>query len=526
MLNERNRCRAGVRARWVAMRAVRWSLCGACLLALLAVPREAIGAQGSSAPSAFVLRTIVEENRLTNLGTFRELSVQGVTPGGQVMFLAERQPFAASEDQGLYLWSNGRMVRLIGRDDSVPGGKIRRVSTAVMAMRTSAARVFTATVRGQDGVETEALYVVARNRLRRIARLGETLGTGQFLGVREGGLQVNSQGEVLLLADLDLDGDARFNPASDTFALFLYTGGKLKELARVGGPLLDGRVTNILLGPRAINDNGRVAWEASIEKDGLLSSVVVVSDRDRNRRTVRSGDRVLEGRVLEPRSPVINEPGNIAFVADLAHDGGTDADETGVFLFRPRNSPPILTLARSGRLERGHTLINDVQSLNDFNQAAVNVLVDTNASESLDPADHQAIYLAAMSGVEAVARGGRRLPLDGELRGGALVLGKALVNNQSATAVGGFLNESGEGFNPETDEGVILFSYGGQPMLVARDRQTFNSATAYGQLLHVRGPAGFTDGSVIVFTADLDLNRDGRIDPKQEGRAIFLAIPR
>jgi hypothetical protein len=224
---------------------------------------------------------------------------------------------------------------------------------------------------------------------------------------------------------------------------------------------------------------------------------------------------------------VINEPGNIAFVADLAHDGGSDADETGVFLFRPRNSPSILTLARSRRLERGHTLINDVQGLNDYNQAAVDVLVDTNESGNLDPEDRRAIYLAAMSGVEAVARGGRRLPLDGDLRGGELVLGKAMVNNQSATAVGGFLNAIGaDGFDPATDEGVILFSYGGQPTLVARDRQTFNGSTAYGQLLHVRGPAGITEGSVIVFTADLDLNRDNRIDPDREGRGIFLAIPR
>src|SRR5262249_25516202 len=155
-----------------------------------------------------------------------------------------------------------------------------------------------------------------------------------------------------------------------------------------------------------------------------------------------------------------------------AHDGGSDANETGVFLFRPRNSPPILTLARSSRLERGHTLINDVQGLNDYNQAAVDVLVDTNASGSLDSADQRAIYLAATSGVEPVARGGRQLRVDGELRGGELVLGKAIVNNQSATAAGGFLAPNGaDGVDPETDEGVILFAYGGQPVLVARDRQ-------------------------------------------------------
>jgi hypothetical protein len=527
MLNETNRCRARVPARRVAIRAARWGLGGACLLVLLVGARETLVAQGNSAPPPFVLRTIVEENRPSNFGTFRQVSVQGVTPGGQVMFLAERQPFGGNEDQGLYLWSNGRMVRLIGRDDSVPGGKIRRVDTAAMAMRTSAARVFTATVRGGDGVENEALYVAARNQLRRIARIGETLGTGQFLGVRENGLQVNSQGEVLLLANLDLNGDGRFDPASDTFAIFLYTRGKLKELARAGGPLLDGRVANILLGSRAINDNGRVAWEASVDRDGSLSSTVVVSDRDQKRWIVRSGDRVLEGQVLEPRSPVINEPGNVAFVAELARSGQSNADETGAFLFRPRNSPAILTLARSGRLERGHTMIGDLQGLNDRNQAALNVLVDTDASGSLDTADRQAIYLAATSGVEAVARGGRLLPLDGDLRGGELILGKAIVNNQAAVAVGGLLDASHTGEpDPETDEGVMLFSYGGQPTIVARDRQTFNSSTAYGQLLHVRGPAGITNSGVIVFTADLDLNRDDRIDPDHEGQAIFLAIPR
>jgi hypothetical protein len=518
-----NRIRRRVAERRASRRGWSW----AWLALLLVIPGAPVVGQGNPAPLSFALRTIVEENRLTNLGVFRQASVQGVTPGGQVMFLAERKPLVGSADQGLFLWSSGRTLRLIGRDNRVPGGKIRQITAAALAWRTSAARAFVATVRGGDDVETQALYVAARNQLRRIARIGDTVGTGQLLGVRESGLQVNAQGEVLLLANLDLNGDGRFDPASEPFALFLYTGGKLKELARTGGSLLDGRITNIVLGPRAINGMGRVAWEVSIDTGGVLSSAVVVSDRGQNRRTVRSGDRVLEGRLLEPRDPVINEPGNVAFVADLAHDGGSDADETGVFLFRPRNSPPILTLARSSRLERGHTLIDDVQWLNDFNQAAVDVLVDTNASGNLDPADERAIYLAAISGVEPVARGGRELRVDGELRGGELVLGKAMVNNQAATAVGGFLDASGgDGFDPETDEGVILFAYAGQPVLVARDRQTFSSGLGYGQLLHVRGPDGITEGGVIVFTADLDANRDDRIDPDDEGRAIFLAIPR
>jgi hypothetical protein len=235
--------------------------------------------------------------------------------------------------------------------------------------------------------------------------------------------------------------------------------------------------------------------------------------------------------VLGPRSPVLNEPGNVAFVAELDRDedGEFDAerDETGAFLFRPEGSPPTLTLLRSGRLERGDTLILAIPALNDFNQALVAVQVDANLDRELDVADREAVYRAATAGVAALARAGRRLRFSGDLRGGELRLGDALLNNRGASAIGGFVDgdESGD-FDPAFDEALILYATELNPVAVARDRQILGlSAFDRGRLLNLRGPDGLTDADVIVFTAEIDRDFDDRIDPNDEGRAILLAVP-
>jgi hypothetical protein len=498
----------------------RFSVCALALLFALPV-----------AAQEFVPRVIVEANRETSLGTFREVAVQGVTRQGQVLFTAALESVRDRDDQALFLWVDGRIVRLIGRDDDVPGGEIRRVLAAVLAPRSAADRAFVATVREAGGEERDALYVSAERQLRRIVRRGEALEGGSFLGIREGSLQVNGRGEVIFLGNLDTNGNGTFEPGTDTIALYLYTGGRLRRLAAVGDLLRGGRVTNLALGSRSLNDRGRVAWEAALEAEGGPESVVVVADRTRVRRVLRSGDETPGGRVLGPRGPVVNEPGNVAFVAELDRDGNgrfdAEQDETGAFLFRVENSPPTLTLLRSGRLERGDTLILAIPALDDFNRAVVAAQVDANRDRALDEADREALYLAATSGVAALARGGRRLRFGGDLRGGELRLGDAILNNRSAVAIGGFVDgdESGD-FTPGFDEAVILYAAGEELVAVARDRQILGlSAFDRGQILNLRGPNGLTDAGVVVFTADLDRNLDGTIDPDDEGRAILLALP-
>jgi hypothetical protein len=458
------------------------------------------------AQAAFTLRSIVEENRLTSLGVFQNVAVQGVSSQGQVMFLADLKSVFDSKDQALFLWVDGRIVRLIGRDDPVPGGKIRSVRAAVLAPRSAADRAFLTTVRDDQGAEQEGLYVSAEGRLRRILRVGDLLEPGRVLGLQEDRLQINGKGEVLLLANLDVNGDGRFEAAADTRALYLYSGGALKRLAAVGDTLGGARVSDLILGPRSLNDNGRVAWEAVLETDGAPESVVVVSDRTRSVRVLRAGEPAQGGRVLNPHEPVLNEPGNVAFVAELDRNGNgrfeADRDATGVFLFRPRGAPPTLTLLRSDRLERGDSQVLAVDALNDFNVAAVAALVDRDRDGRLDADDREAIYLAATTGVVALARGGQR-------------------------AIGGFVERDADGeFDPPKEESMLLFADRGGPVAIARDRQFLGGeGSGYAQLLNIRGPHGLTDGGVLVFSADLDRNFDHDLDRAFEGRAILLAIP-
>lgn len=507
----------------------RWARAG--LFALGAAGALAVAVAPARAQTPFALRLLVEENRPTSLGTFRNVEVQGVTRQGDLLFTADLESVRARDDQALFLWTEGRIVRLIGRDNSAPGGKIRRILTAVVAPRRVANQAFLATVRDDRDEESEALFVRALGRLRRVVRVRERLDDGQFLGVTEGGLQINANGELLLRARLDRDGNGVFDPATDTVALYLYTGGRLVRLGGVGDTLLGRRVTQVLLGDRSLNDRGRVAWEATLDVDGAAESVIVVSDRDRDVRFVRSGDRALGGRILGPRGPILNEPGNVGFVAELDVNGDgrfdADRDETGAFLFQATGTPPIFTLLRSRRLERGQSLIVAVRTLNDRNVATVLAQVDTNRDGRLDPEDLGALYLAGIGGVAALAREGARLPVGGDPRGGDLLLDAVLMNNANEVAIAGRVVADREReFDPIRDANLLLFADANGPVAVVRDGHFFGSSSfGNARLRFVRGPLGFTDAGVLVFTADLDRNFDGRIDPENEGRGVLLAIP-
>jgi hypothetical protein len=481
-----------------------------------------------AAAQGFSLRVIVESERETPIGIFRNVALQAATRQGQVFFLADYESRLDEDDQALFFWNAGEIVRLIGRDDDVPGGEIRSVLSAVVAPRSGADRAFVATVR--DGGEVrEALFVSAERRIERILRVGDTLEDGTFLGVREGSLQVNGSGDVLFLANLDADGNGRFDPGTDRTGLYAFIDFELKRLSVVGETRFGGRVTSLRLGRRALNDQERIAWETTVEGEAGIESLIVIAERADVRNVLRSGVSAPGGRLLNPRSPELNEPGNVAFAAAVDGNGNgifeADRDRQGVFLFRPDGSPGALTLLQSELVERGDTLVLTVTDLNDINQALATLQVDTNRNEILDAGDREAIYRAATSGVVAMARGGRRLRFGGDIRGGELRLrlDDALLNRGGAAAIGGFVDgdESGD-FDPRVDEAGIYYSNRGNLVAVARDRQLLGRS----QLLNTSGPARLTDANAIVFSADIDRDFDETIDPDDEGRAILIALPR
>jgi hypothetical protein len=479
------------------------------------------------AQSLFDLRTIVQENIRTGFGTFRDVAVQGVTRQGLILFLADRPDFLDGEDQGLFLWTGERIVRLIGRDDRVPDGKVIEITAAVVAPRSAADRAFRALIRADDGGDEEAIFVSAQDRLGRVARIGEDVGPGSLVDIEEGGFQVNAQGEVLLLARIDTDG----NGSADGRALLLYTGGRLRLLSREGGARAGGTVQEIRLFARSLNDRGRVAWEETVTADGATTSVVVISDRDHTRRILGSRDPLLGRQFLSPRNPVLNEAGNVALLATLDRDGDGEfdrgRDEIDVLLFRVEGLPATTVLLRSNRLERGNSVINRIDAFNDFNEAFVVGTGDTDNDGVLEEdEDREIAYVASISGVRALARGGRRLRLGDDVRGGELVLGEVIGSNSGLAAITAIVDGDGDAeFDPPGDEAVLLASDGEETVAVARDRQTFPTIFRDGQILQLRSLDGITDAGILVFTADLDRNRDGRIDVGNEGAAIFLAVP-
>jgi hypothetical protein len=488
------------------------------------------------AQSPFRLRTILQENVRTDFGTFRNVAVQGVTRQGRILFLAVRPEWGDDDedDQGLFLWNGDRMVRLIGRDDEVPGGEIIEITRATVAPRNPSARAFVATIRTSGGATETALFVEARDDLRRIATVGKELDGLPLLSISdvEGAIQVNAQGEVLLSAALDVNGDGVFIPDQDALALLLYTGGEWRRLARTGGPRAGGQTLSITFDKRALNDQGRVAWEERVIEGITPTSVVVISHRGREERVLRSGDPLLVPQSIEPRDPIINEAGNVALLVtiDRDEDGSFDEgqDDIHVILFRAVGSPTSTILLRSSRLERGKSRVTGIDALSDRNEAVVFATGDTdNDGVTADEDDLSVAWVASIAGVRALARSGRRMRLGDDARGGELILGTAISSNSDLAAITAIVDgDDNREFNPPGDAGILLASAGFGTVAVARDRQSFPSPIIEeGQILQIRRLEGITDANVIVFTADLDRNRDFRITPDEEGLAIFLAIP-
>jgi hypothetical protein len=498
-----------------------------CLLAL------AVGVSGAAgAQTAFALRAIVEENTQTSLGTFRGLIAAGVTRQGQVFFTAERIGLRDGDDQALFVWDDGRITRLVGRNDRVPGGRIRAILRASIAPQSASDRVFLATVSLDGGGEQRVLFAQSGSRLQRLLAVGELLGPGRFLSVNgaTGSLQVNARGDVLLSATLDRNGNGLFDRDVDAVGLFLHTGGAWVSLAYQGLLRSGGRVFSVGFTERALNDRGRVAWRELLDQSGTLDAVVIVSDRGQGRREAREGDTAPGGRLLLPQDPVLNEAGNVAFagVLDRNSDGRIDArDETAAFLFRPENSRPLQILLRSGEVERGLARVESVEALNASNQAAVTVRVDTDQDGQLEASDDVAVYVASTSGASLLVRGGGTVPPAGEIRGGLLRLGGfTRLNSRGEGALWGFIDANGDGgFDGASDERVLLAASSTVPVFVGRDGQTVTLTINGGQLLDVRGPEAITDAGAIVFTALLDRDFDGAVDAEVDGRILLLAVP-
>ena len=213
-------------------------------------------------------------------------------------------------------------------------------------------------------------HSLAQGRFTTIFHQGDSAGgNGEFFRIKSDPT-INNLGQVTFTAELQNTAGG----TSDNEALWLYDGGSLTELLRLGDTL-DGEEIGLLgfgISP-TINDNGQICFRAQFsdaETQGGLSPALYIYDQNEMHQIVRLGDAAGDGQHGFFYHFEFNNAGQIAFSSNemLNTNSGTDNDE-GLFFY---DGNSITEQMREGDpyMEGAFKSIRQIFQLNDVGQTA------------------------------------------------------------------------------------------------------------------------------------------------------------
>jgi hypothetical protein len=254
------------------------------------------------------------------------VSTGGSAPGGGVFdrFGAESNPILApinsqgdvaffstlrrsGADEGLFLWSRGRLSAVAREGDPVPGaGRLAGFGKhPAPGLSDSGAVVFAAAVSG--GRAVEGIFTAQGGRIRAVALTGGTapgIASGVLAGVDAPA--INARGDVAFLASV-----RRGRETVD--ALLLSTRGQLQKVVAQGDPAPAGG-TFAAFGAPAINGDGVVAFGAAVEGKAVPGGIFVWK-AGQLRMVLGAGEETPIGGIFAKFSERLglNDAGSIAF---------------------------------------------------------------------------------------------------------------------------------------------------------------------------------------------------------------------
>ena len=274
-----------------------------------------VGLVPSAATAPVMLQAVVLAGQpAPGGGTFDRFAVESqpvvapVNDKGQVAFFATLTRGPAGE--GLFLASGGRVNKIALEGDPTPaGGTLAGFGThPVPAINAGGTVAFAATIAG--GRSTDGIFMTSGGRRRTVA-----LTSAPAPGIAGGTLAtldapaLNDRGDVAFLA-----GVRRGRETVET--IYVRAGAGLRKVV-ASGDAVPGGGTFVAFGPPALDNRGRVAFAAVVER-GVAGGVFLAA-ADGMRRIVAAGeDTPLGGYFLKFSERVmLNDAGVIAFHAVL-----------------------------------------------------------------------------------------------------------------------------------------------------------------------------------------------------------------
>lgn len=286
-----------------------------------------------------------------------------------------------SNDQGLYVANGATIVPVVQEGQPTPAGPGAFAGfSPTIALNDAGQVAFLASLDG-DGVTSynnSALYRSEEVDAVQIARTGQAApsGPGQF--TRLGSFTLSDAGEVAFLATLGGEGV----DSSNYEGLYRSDGSAVVPIARVGDALTAGpgsyRDLSFPTFLPMINDSGEVAFLAELGGVGVDSTNdrgLYRSDGFSTVEIARAGQKVPSGHGEFARFlfgvPTLNQNGQVAFSAGIEGDGVDSRNDEGLFLYDDRFG--LLTIARTGDILLNSTITrlsfndNHVDENNGFN---------------------------------------------------------------------------------------------------------------------------------------------------------------
>ena len=344
-------------------------------------------------------------------GTYSVFAPPAINEAGQVAFfvLLTGSTGGATDNEGIFLGSGGTVTQIAREGQTVPGGNGTYGNMTTDPAFNDAGQVaFVSTLTGTSGGNTDndGLFRGEGGTVTQIARKGQTVpgGNGSYLDFFRHSL--NDAGQVVFIAPLT----GTSGGTTDNQGIFRGSGGTVTQIARKGQTVPGGNGTySSFLTSSVLNDAGQVAFLApltgtsggSADNSGLfLGSGGTVAQIAREGQTVPGGN----GTYLIFEDLVLNDAGQVAFSAVLTGTSGGNTDNEGIF----RGSGGTVTqIARKGQTVPGgngtySSFINST-ALNDAGLVAFNAFLTGTSGGS---ADNEAIYLSdGIDTVQAARRG-------------------------------------------------------------------------------------------------------------------------
>ncbi len=342
-------------------------------------------------------------------GVFNGFGIPALNEAGQVAFRATAT-VGADELNGVYLWGEDGLEEVVREKDPAPDANGGFEFFSPPLLNDSGGVAFWAAFLGTRGIEKstddEGIFIVDARGMRQIAREGQAAPHSE--GSVEGFLSLDYTdfGELAFLLGTKLGRPTKWG---------VYLGGQtLVQIAQQDDDAPDGLGRFTRFGPPYLNNRGEVAFTAiATGGSGRRSghNGVYKGRRGSLTQVARINQAAPDGngRFTGFNAVVLNDVGDVAFIADLAGTKGGALDDHGVY----RGAGGALTgIARAGQpAPDGNGIFSDFNppDLNDSGTVAFSAfLFKTQAGA----ADDSGVFYRRGAAITQVAREGSKTPGD------------------------------------------------------------------------------------------------------------------